>query len=415
MPGVAWASRDGVARIAVAGPNDPQYPQQYGFNNTGQTGGLADADVDAPEGWAAANMSAPWLTTGGEPIGFVDTGIDATHVEFQGRIAGCVHVESGGSIVSGCKDGHGHGTHVAGIAAAATNNSTGVAGISFNSPLWVCKALGSDGSGPDSAVASCIGWLADQGVRIINMSLTVDVPADVQQSVVDAWDGGNGALLVAAAGNTGNTVVQYPAGFAEVVSVGNTTSSDTRAPSSSHNADVELSAPGTSILSTTKGGSYTTLTGTSMASPVVSGAAAVAWGLHPAETAQQIRARIDAAVDDLGTAGRDPDFGFGRINLCKAAGGASCPYTPGQAGVGGISGTVKKTTGQALKARVVVVTGPTPASTRSNVATGAYSLTGLTPGSYTVKAKRKGCTAQTKPVTVNANATSTLNFSLSCT
>src|SRR5262249_23554193 len=151
---------------------------------------------------------------------------------------------------------------------------------------------------------------------------------EVHPAATSAWNDGNGSLLVAAAGNTGNTVVQYPAGFAEVVSVGNTNASDVISPSSSHNPDVELSAPGTQILSTYKGQAYATLTGTSMSSPVVAAVAAVTWQLHPAETAHQIRARIDDAVDDLGTAGRDEYYGFGRINLCLAAGG-SCTYTPG--------------------------------------------------------------------------------------
>jgi subtilisin family serine protease len=411
-PGVAWARPDGVARIAAPLPDDPQFQQQYGFRNTGQAGGLVDADVDAPEGWEAAGLSPSWPASGGVKIGFVDTGLDKTHPEFSGRVAGCVHTETG-AIVDGCKDGNGHGTHVVGIAAASTNNGTGVAGLSFDSPIYSCRALGANGFGNDSDVAACINWLVDQGVKVINMSLTVDDPSTIQGSVVDAWNGGAGALLVAAAGNTGNTTPQYPAAFAGVVSVGNTNSADVINAGSSHNPDVELSAPGTSIYSTYRGAAYATLTGTSMASPIVAGVAAITWWLHPAETAQQIRNRLHVAVDDLGAVGRDPYYGFGRINLCLAAGG-SCTYAPSSPSAGAIAGTVKNTGGQPLKARVVVVTGPTAASTRSNAATGVYTLSGLTPGAYSVKAKRKGCTALTKPVTVSASATATLNFALTC-
>src|SRR6185503_10394283 len=98
---------------------------------------------------------------------------DTAHTEFQGKIKGCVHIDAGsGDPLAGCKDGHGHGTHTAGIAAALTNNGVGVAGVSFNSPIAVCRALGSNGTGPDSNVAACINWLVEQGVRVINMSLT---------------------------------------------------------------------------------------------------------------------------------------------------------------------------------------------------------------------------------------------------
>jgi len=413
-PGVAWAQPDGMARIA-AGPNDPNYPQQWGLDNTGQNLGLIDADVDAPEGWAAAGLSPSYPTTGGTPIGFVDTGIDPGNAEFQDRVApaDCVHIEQG-APVSGCKDGNGHGTHVAGIAAAATNNAIGVAGVSFDSPISVCRALGSDGSGNDSDVAACINWLSDQGVKIINMSLTVDTPSTVHPAVTAAWNGGDGALLVAAAGNTNSTALQYPAGFGEVVSVGATTPQDQKASFSTYNSDVELSAPGFQILSTWKGGGYATENGTSMASPVVAGVAAVVWQLHPTFTAQQVRTFLHTKVDDLGDPGRDDSFGFGRINLCLAAGG-SCTYTPGQSTAGAISGTVKTTGGQPLKARVAIVSGPSAGSTRADAVTGQYSLSNLQPGSYSIRAKKKGCQALTKPATVTTGTTAKLNYALTCT
>src|SRR3954468_20217021 len=135
-PGVAWAAPDGIARVAAT-PNDPKFAQQYAFKNTGAGGGLADADIDATEGWTFAGMGS-FPATGGIRIGFVDTGIDTTHTEFQNKIKGCVHIEeSSGDVLAGCKDGMGHGSHVAGIAAALTNNGVGVAGVSFDSPIWV--------------------------------------------------------------------------------------------------------------------------------------------------------------------------------------------------------------------------------------------------------------------------------------
>jgi thermitase len=113
-----------------------------------------------------------------------------------------------------------------------------------------------------------------------------------------------------------------------VVSVGATDNRDRRASFSNTNSDVEVAAPGVDILSTKRGGGYVKLSGTSMATPHASGVAAVLWRLSPGSTASAIRAKLDAAVDDLGTAGRDTSFGYGRVNLCKAV-GASCAYTGG--------------------------------------------------------------------------------------
>jgi thermitase len=135
-------------------------------------------------------------------------------------------------------------------------------------------------------------------------------------------------VLVAAAGNDGDSTLEYPAAYAQVVSVAATDNADHRASFSNANSDVEVAAPGVNILSTVRGGGYAQLSGTSMATPHAAGVTAVLWQLFPGDTAQGIRNRLDAAVDDIGAAGRDTSFGFGRVNLCKAAGG-SCTYTGG--------------------------------------------------------------------------------------
>ncbi|HEX2414965.1 MAG TPA: S8 family serine peptidase, partial [Thermoleophilaceae bacterium] len=117
------------------------------------------------------------------------------------------------------------------------------------------------------------------------------------------------------------STVSYPAGYAQVVSVAATDDNDARASFSNANSDVEVAAPGVDVLSTIPGGQYMELSGTSMATPHASGVAGVLWQLFPADTAAGIRSRLTSGVDDLGPAGRDPSFGFGRVNLCKAAGG----------------------------------------------------------------------------------------------
>jgi thermitase len=320
---VAYAEPNFILR-ATAVPNDPLFSQLYGLNNTGQTGGKPDADIDAPEGWDAAGLGG-FPATGGAKIGIVDTGIDSTHTELSGKVADC-GAAFGGMVTSGaCTDDNMHGTHVAGTIAAKANNATGVAGVAFNSPLTICKALyTAAGTGLTSDVAACIVWVHQRGAKVISMSLGGGESATLKNAVAAAWENGGaaGSVLVAAAGNDGDATLNYPAAYPEVVSVAATDHNDARASFSNANADVEIAAPGVNVLSTIPGGQYAKLSGTSMATPHVSGVTGVLRQLFPADTAAGIRSRLDAAVDDLGAAGRDSSFGFGRVNLCKAAGGA---------------------------------------------------------------------------------------------
>src|SRR4051812_40194134 len=312
---------------ASATPNDPRYAEEYGLNNTGQTGGTPDADIDAPEGWDAAGLGT-FPNSGGALVGIVDTGIRATHEDLAGKVAFCAKSQGvlpiiGGSIQEGtCADDNGHGSHTSGTITANTNNGKGVAGVAFNSKLAVCKALGGPlGQGSTSDVANCIVWAHNKGAKVISMSLGGGDSTTLHNAVQTAWAGGGagGTVLVAAAGNDGDSTVNYPAGYSEVVSVAATDNKDARASFSNQNADVEVAAPGVDILSSYNDGGYTTLSGTSMATPHASGATAIVWDRNPGATASTIRSKLDAAVDDKGAAGRDPSFGFGRINLVKAA------------------------------------------------------------------------------------------------
>jgi thermitase len=319
---VSYAEPNFILR-ATAIPNDPLFPELYGLNNTGQTGGRSDADIDAPEGWDAAGLGG-FPATGGTKIGIVDTGIDQTHPELSGKVVDC-GAAFGGTVLGGaCTDDNMHGTHVAGTIAAKANNATGVAGVDFNASLSICKALyTAAGTGLTSDVANCINWTHTHGAKVISMSLGGGESATLKNAVAAAWENGSatGSVLVAAAGNDGDGTLNYPAAYPEVISVAATDHNDARASFSNANADVEVAAPGVNVLSTIPGGQYAELSGTSMATPHTSGVVGVLWQLFPADTASGIRSRLDAAVDDLGPAGRDQSFGFGRVNLCKAAGG----------------------------------------------------------------------------------------------
>ncbi len=320
-PLVEYAEPDLILH-ALAVPNDPQFNQLYGLNNAN------DADMDAPEGWDAAGLGA-FPATGGVKVGIVDTGIDAAHEDLVGKRVDCGGVTSfpflglfGGNAAitdgSKCTDDNDHGSHVAGTIAAIANNGKGVAGVAFNSSLSICKALDSGGSGSTTGVANCITYLKNKGVKVISMSLGGGASATLQAAVQGAWNNGNGAVIVAAAGNDGNSTLNYPAAYPEVVSVAATDSNDAHASFSNVNSDVEIAAAGVNVLSVKRGGGYMTLSGTSMATPHVAGVVALIRFHNPTWTAAQARTKLDASVDDLGAVGRDSTFGFGRVNLAKA-------------------------------------------------------------------------------------------------
>jgi thermitase len=325
---VEYAEPDYILRTNAV-PNDPRFGELYGLNNTGQGGGTADADIDAPEGWDVAGLGG-FPGSGGAKVGIVDTGILQTHEDLVGKTANCAQSRGilpifAGSIQEGsCADDNGHGTHVSGTISGNANNGKGVAGVAFNSPLAMCRALGGPlGSGSTSDVANCIRWTHDKGAKVISMSLGGGASTTLQQAVQYAWAGGGtgGSVLVAAAGNDGDATLNYPAAYAEVVSVAATDNRDQRASFSNANSDVEIAAPGVNVLSTYNGSntSYSSLSGTSMATPHVAGVTAVIWNKYPTASASTIRSKLDAAVDDKGAAGRDANFGFGRVNLQKAA------------------------------------------------------------------------------------------------
>jgi thermitase len=331
---VLYAEPNYIAH-ATAIPNDQRFGELYGLHNTGQSAGSDDADIDAPEGWDAAGLGGFPTTLNGAKIGFVDTGVLASHEDLAGKVVDCAGVKSFGidllglitlplqanpSLVSGrCTDDNGHGTHVAGTAAARANNGRGVAGVAFNSPIAVCKALDRKGAGAVAGIANCIGYLAGTGAKVISLSLGATESSVTLRNAVALAS--RSALIVAAAGNSGDSTIEYPAGYAEVVSVAATDRRDVHAAFSTANEKVEVAAPGVDITSTWRDGRYKTISGTSMATPLVAGVAAIIAGRNPSGGPSAWRAKLGASVDDLGPAGRDAQFGLGRVNLAKAAAG----------------------------------------------------------------------------------------------
>lgn len=307
-PGVLFAEREPILRATSISPNDRLYPQQWG-----------PQAVSAPRAWS-------WTT--GSPrvrVAIVDTGIDYTHPELKSRYIGGYNF-----IVdnSDPRDDNGHGTHVAGIAAATGNNTNGIAGMAWGVQLLAAKVLDSDGSGSATSVSQGIIWAADHGANVINLSLGADVPSSELSAAVK-YAQGKGVLIIAAAGNSGINENFYPAALPGVLGVAALSDPTHRAGYSNYGTDVDLAAPGSHIFSTmptyqvfeTSNGLrmwYDYLDGTSMATPFVTGAAALVKSRFPNLSASQIAQRLENRADDLGAPGYDPYTGHGRLDIYKA-------------------------------------------------------------------------------------------------
>ena len=214
-------------------------------------------------------------------------------------------------------DDFGHGTHVAGIAAAATNNGIGIAGISWGARVMPVKVLDQYGNGWYSDIADGIVYAADNGAKIINLSLG-GAAASQTLCQAAAYAQQKGALLVAAAGNAGAAVL-YPAACDGVLAVAATDRSDQRASFSNYGPEVDLAAPGVDIYSTWPWlDGYFTKSGTSMAAPHVSGVAALVWSRWPEWTNMAVSRRITETAVDVDAAGWDPYTGWGRLDAAAA-------------------------------------------------------------------------------------------------
>ncbi|HLD00409.1 MAG TPA: S8 family peptidase [Candidatus Nanoarchaeia archaeon] len=266
--------------------------------------------------WGVDRIDADLVvnTGNGVTVCVVDTGVDKDHPDLQANILGGQNFVAKGAVVDPTKwdDDNGHGTHVAGTIAAA-DNSIGVVGVASQASLLAAKVLNRQGSGYLSDVIAGIEYCVQNGAKVISMSLGTNSDVQAMHDAVDAADAA-GVLLVAAAGNDYGGPVSYPAAYASVVAVSATDSSDNLASFSSVGPEVELAAPGVNILSTWKDGGYATISGTSMATPHVSGVAALAWEANPLLSNVEIRSLLQSTADDLGTAGKDDFFGYGLVD-----------------------------------------------------------------------------------------------------
>ncbi|HEY3058292.1 MAG TPA: S8 family serine peptidase, partial [Chloroflexota bacterium] len=312
-PRVAYAEPDRVLH-ALDIPNDPFISIQWAPNR-----------IQAPAAWSVTHGS-PTIKIAVLDCGIYEAGSTTRgpgHPDVNGKVD--ARRDFTGSS-SGADDRCDHGTHVAGIAAAQTNNGIGIAAIGFDSHLLNGKVLDDSGTGTDSWVTSGIIWAADNGARVINMSLGAPgaCSTTLQDAVDYAWS--RNTVLVAAAGNAGTSTPVAPADCNHVVAVAATDWNDGRASFSSYGSWVALAAPGVSILSTNWVGEYEVLSGTSMAAPQVSGLAGLVWASGLASTAQDVVNRMTAGADSI--YGTGTYWQYGRINAAATLGAPPSTPTP---------------------------------------------------------------------------------------
>ena len=213
-------------------------------------------------------------------------------------------------------DEYGHGTYIAGIAAAETNNLTGIAGTAPNIKILNCRAFDPGGYGEEDDVAAAILYAVQMGAKVINMSFGDNSFSFVLRDVI-RYAYSKNVVLVGSAGNSGSDEPHYPSGYSQVICIGNSTIDDYRASSSNYGSTLDLMAPGTDILTTFLNNDYRKVTGTSASSPFVSGAAALILSQN-SFTNEEVKQILKSTSDDIGTPGWDIYTGAGRLNIYNA-------------------------------------------------------------------------------------------------
>jgi serine protease len=310
----------------------------------------------------------PTSTGAGVTVAVIDTGVDARHPDLAGNVLSGYDAIANTAGTS--TDPNGHGTHVAGTIAALTGNGAGVSAVAPEAKILPITVLGANGSGYMSDTAEGIIWATDHGATVINMSLGSSSKVTAVSNAI-AYARSKGVVVVAAAGNerAQGSPTSYPAADAGVIGVAATDSADKVASYSNQGSYVDVAAPGSGIISTyptALGMSYASMNGTSMASPHVAAVAALIRAHRPALTPDQVQAAMEGSAVDLGTAGKDIDYGHGRIDAVaalSAAGGGTASPSPSVSSSANPSPSASKTTSPSPSASKTA--SPTPSATKT--------------------------------------------------
>lgn len=312
-PVIEFAEPDYIATAYITEIDDPSQTLQWGL-----------AKIEAYEAWDFSTGDLGYVSKTPIKIAILDTGVDQNHEDLSEKIIASVNFTDSATS----DDLYGHGTHCAGIAAAVTDNAKGVAGVGFESQILNGKVLDDSGSGAYSWIANGITWATDSGANVISLSLGGMFGSSLLLNAVNyAW--AHGVVVVAAAGNDGRSIRNYPAYYTNCIAVAASDAADAKASFSNYGSWVDVGAPGVGIYSTIpnhtntistdylKGQlNYGYLNGTSMATPFVAGLAGLVWATSYGADNAAVRSRIESTADPVGTLWSQ--YGIKRINAYDA-------------------------------------------------------------------------------------------------
>ena len=291
-PHIKFAEVDGLVALSFT-PNDPYYGSEWHLQM-----------MNAPSAWD--------LSIGaGITVAVLDSGVDATHPDLQGQLVPGWNFSNNNSNTA---DVYGHGTKVAGVIGAIGSNSIGVTGMAWGARIMPIRVTDSTGYATWSGLASGLNWAADHGAKVANMSFATQASSSTQTAA--QYFKNKGGVVMNSAGNYGVLDSTLPSDA--LVSVSATDSSDALASWSSFGPYVDVSAPGVGIWTTTMGGGYGAVSGTSFSSPLTAGVAALMMAANPGLAPSQIVSLLKSTAVDRGTPGYDYYYGYGRVNAGAA-------------------------------------------------------------------------------------------------
>lgn len=392
-PDVEFAELDRIVKPAEITPNDPWFGSWQWYLTK----------VGAPAAWSTTTGDASII------IAILDTGVDGTHPDLQSKMVPGWNVYNNNSDT---RDVYQHGTVVAGTAAAASNNSQGVASIAWNCPIMPVRISALDGTATYSAMANGLTWAADHGARVANISYKASTSSTVASAA--NYFQSKGGVVVAAAGN--EAFFDASADNTSILTVAATDANDQLTLWTNTGNNIDLTAPGT-VFSTMPGGSYNSASGTSVSSPVVAGAAALVLSVKPSLSGSQVQNILKESADDLGPTGWDTGYGWGRVNVGRAvsvASGSSSPssdVTPPVVGFGApatgatVSGnvaiSVSATDNTTVSSVTLSIDGAAAATDSSSPYTFAWNTNAVPNGSHTLTATAVDASGNSNSVSIS--------------